>query len=83
MQYALCNNCLRVKVFDSYEVACSTDCECGATAEACDNYCPCNGCEAVAKALVEGCRDAAALGVLCDLSQWSADTGVSRQGVAS
>jgi hypothetical protein len=56
---ALCNSCLRVKVFTQYEEAHTTDCECGATAENADAYCACEGCQQSIKDLEKGGRNAA------------------------
>jgi hypothetical protein len=54
MTIALCNSCLRVREFQSYEEACQANCECGAengdyvsTA-----YCPCPYCAGIATQLL-------------------------------
>lgn len=63
MTIALCNSCLRVREFDSYEDACKANCECGAENGdyVSSAYCPCESCAAVARVLKEYEGDQVAL----------------------
>lgn len=56
---ALCNSCLRVKKFETWDDAHNAECECGATAKNADAYCACDGCQQSIKDLENGGKNAA------------------------
>lgn len=59
MTIALCNSCLRVREFESYQQACKSNCECGAENGdyVSSAYCPCPSCASIAKGLLAAAGD--------------------------
>lgn len=77
---ALCNSCLRVGVFPSYEAAHKVDCQCGALAEDAQAFCACPSCQGAIAALEKGHRNGAAVPGMFD--EWKADSWTAEGGAA-
>lgn len=75
---ALCNTCMRVKLFPSWDEAVNADCQCGATGEQSDGFCPCPGCQKTAEDLERGGRHSESVSGLmpgCKFDSWTAEGG--------
>ena len=66
----LCQNCLRVAGYPTYDQANEAKCfGCGG------EMCACGSCEETINALGRGLRDAQALGLKCDVDTWNPRDG--------